>query len=532
MRWGAVGVGELDGQAPTVTAASAAAIPKIAPPAVPGQHRGDAHGVVVVGLELQHRRRRSAPGIPVRRGQPGRRRRRDRFLGRLVVPGTRPGPGTSPTATRRMPTRRPVRGTGGPSRRRKARWVVAAVTAMPVERVRIRAAPPAGDTRRDSQIRPGLVTTGTQGLDSRWLITGIAAPPPTVATAARLAAESCCAPRRLRPRREDVEGRRDHRLELGAGHAIRSESPAARPAPRSWSRRKVVLASRHSSRSRVSGPTAMVPLVSSAPAGPGAGQHVVPQGLVDLVAGELGESQRVPDQGEVGTCVGQRDGAAAAPKSQRATTPRVGRPGCLRAANPAVASEMIIGGTPPGASAGLARGAPRSARSRPGPSRRAWPPSRCWPGASSTARAIASSAVASRASPGAPTVGRHQRHRVTDPPDEAAQHHPGCGPVGAGEFRILGWHALGQPVCPHRLSTERRLTGIRPGRAAARLVVPDREPQCLAHVTSPSLRHHHDSRSSTAYQQSPKRRILTRANPNPIYPPLGPAHRSVRAGAG
>jgi hypothetical protein len=45
---------------------------------------------------------------------------------------------------------------------------------------------------------------------------------------------------------------------------------------------------------------------------PDSGQHLIEQGLVDLVTGELDESQRLADRGEVGRGVGQRDGAAAA----------------------------------------------------------------------------------------------------------------------------------------------------------------------------------------------------------------------------
>ena len=147
------------------------------------------------------------------------------------------------------------------------------------------------------------------------------------------------------------------------------------------------------------------------------------------------------------------------PKSHSATTPAAGSPGwTANAASAAVASEMSVGGTPPGASAGLVRSAPRRAPTAAGPQ---------YAGTATTAvagappsRAIASSAALSRLSPvcGEPSAaisGTGSPTRSTKPRSTS--------PASVRLGLVSSGFSDGTPTSAGRLShnviTERRVTG-------------------------------------------------------------------------
>ena len=186
------------------------------------------------------------------------------------------------------------------------------------------------------------------------------------------------------------------------------------------------------------------------------------------------------------------------PKSHNATTPWVGRPGsACRAARAAVASEISIGGTPPGANVDLARSAPRKAPTAPAPQYAGTAMTTVAGGSPlSAARAMDSSASAARSSarcgePSAATSGTGSPTRSTKPRSTR----PAAVRLGLVNSGFCDGTPTSEGRLPHSVSTDRRLTGWLPGRAATRLIVPiDNPSESLnSHIPSPALggRSHH-----------------------------------------
>ena len=156
------------------------------------------------------------------------------------------------------------------------------------------------------------------------------------------------------------------------------------------------------------------------------------------------------------------------PKSHSNTTPSAGSPGAARSpASAALESGTSVAGTPPGDRPGFARNALRSAPTTPGP--------QCAGTAMVTgspppaARAIASSASARTTSPrcedpSEATSGTGSPTRSTNPVK------PSPGWLGPGSTPTSGARSL------NTVSTDRRVSGGAPTRAATKLVVPTDNP--------------------------------------------------------
>ena len=328
----------------------------------------------------------------------------------------------------------------------------------------------------------GVVTTGARkSSDSRWLITGIAAPPPTVATAARRDAGI-----RLRSRASPSASRKPvNGSAIRPSNSVRVSLTSARYPGRStgttvaMSEDSRSLARRHSARNLVSPPTAAVPDGSRWPAARAPARTWLSSTW----------SMRSPEKSPYRTVspIGARAAPASPseielplpPKSHSATTPLVGSPGsACRAVSAAAASETIVGGRPAGANAGAPRSAPRSAPTVAGP-QCAGTATVTVAGArpSSTVRAIASSATATRlsprcADPSAATSGTGSPTRSTKPRSTRPAS-PRFGLVSSGFWEGTPTSA-GRPS--QSVNTARRLTAAPSGRAATRFVVPIASP--------------------------------------------------------
>ena len=148
----------------------------------------------------------------------------------------------------------------------------------------------------------------------------------------------------------------------------------------------------------------------------------------------------------------------------------------------------MIAGTMPVTDSGLDRKAPRSAPTVAGP--------QCdgaamttrvgvWP--SSTVRAIASRAAATRLSPrceepSAAMSGTGSPTRSTNPRSTT----PGWFRLGLVSSGFCEGTPTSGGRSPHKVNTDRRATGCWPGRAATRLVVPIDSPSALLTVHFPS----------------------------------------------
>ena len=218
----------------------------------------------------------------------------------------------------------------------------------------------------------GSVTMGTRSCsDSRWVINGIAAPPPTVATADRLATGILL--------RSNISPSASRKPASGWSSRLSSSARVTRTSdtdPGSSTGMVVAvsadsrsLAARHSPRSRVSEPTAAVPAGSASSASANTGQHVVEDGLVDLLTRQVAVPQRPRRWAAIPW---PRRPARWWSRCRRSRTARrrrwtADRARSARAASAAAASEINSGGAPSASRSRLDRRAPRSAPSAAGP---------------------------------------------------------------------------------------------------------------------------------------------------------------------
>ena len=228
------------------------------------------------------------------------------------------------------------------------------------------------------------------------------------------------------------------------------------------------LACRASSRSRASDPSPSVPVVIGVVGVGDSGDHMVEQGLVDLVAGEVGIADRLADLGEVRAGVGQRDaGSATAQVHQRDDAARrQPRCGLQRGERRDRIRDERRGHTVRREARLCAQRAPQRTDGSGAPVR----------GHGDRDGGAAADRACHRVEGldehsladmwGA--VGGHQRNRVADPLDETAQHEAGLVEFGFSSMarRLRAARSL------NSVRTERRMTGGRPIRAATRFVIP------------------------------------------------------------
>ena len=332
----------------------------------------------------------------------------------------------------------------------------------------------------------GVVTTGARSRsDSRWVTSGMPAPPPTVATADEAGHRNLVALQRFFDRVEHAGQRLlDEVLQLGAGQPdVGAEAGQF---------------GGHHGRGLGGQPFLGLPALVAQPGqrpdrrGAGgvgvvgfgdAGDDVVEQRLVDLVAGEVGIA-------DASRRWWRSSSAASAsvmlvplpPKSHSATTPPAGSPGAVcSAVSAATESGISVGGHAVGREAGLGpQRAPQRSDGCGTPVRG---------DGDRDGRAAADRAghrvegfdedlfAAVRGA-----VGRDERHRIADPVDEAAQHQARLVEVGV---LATGRRPRAHDRC-NSVRTERRMTGGRPTRAATRLVIPIDNPSESVMSCSPS----------------------------------------------